>query len=103
MPTGAGALDWGVFAAAVIVTMAFDYAIFGRTVHRVSFREATIRSVIWITVGVAFTGWVYARLGASHGIDYLVAYLVEKSLSVDNLFVFLVIFSYFESWARPTS
>lgn len=84
-----------MFAGAVLGTMAMDLAIFGRKAHRVSFREATIRSAIWIFVALLFSGFIYARMGPEHSVTYVVAYLVEKSLSVDNLFVFLVIFTYF--------
>ncbi len=88
-------LDWGVFAAAVVLTMLLDLALFGRTSHRISFREASVRSVLWIVVSLAFAGWVQHRMGSEKAVSYVVAYLVEKSLSVDNLFVFLVIFTYF--------
>lgn len=88
-------LDWGVFAAAVVLTMLLDFALFGRTSHRISFREASVRSVLWIVVSLAFAGWVQHRMGSEKAVSYVVAYLVEKSLSVDNLFVFLVIFTYF--------
>ncbi|MBX3130255.1 MAG: TerC family protein [Polyangiaceae bacterium] len=91
----ASSLDWAAFAGLVVGTMALDLAIFGRGAHRVSFREATIRSVLWIAVGLGFTVWVQQRLGTDKAVTYLVAYLVEKSLSIDNLFVFLVIFTYF--------
>ena len=92
----AAMLDWGVFAGVVLVTMLADTLIFGRGAHRVSFREASIRSVIWIAVALLFTIWIQQRLGTEKSVSYLVAYLVEKSLSVDNLFVFLVIFTYFK-------
>ncbi len=92
----AAMLDWGVFAGIVLVTMLADTLIFGRSAHRVSFREASIRSVIWIAVALLFAIWIQQRLGTEKSVSYLVAYLVEKSLSVDNLFVFLVIFTYFK-------
>jgi len=95
MLTSAGALDWLVFAGVVLATLALDVALFGRSGHYMSFREATARSAMFVIVGLGFTGWVYARLGRDDGIAYVVAYLVEESLSVDNLFVFLVIFTYF--------
>ncbi|MEZ4224350.1 MAG: TerC family protein [Polyangiaceae bacterium] len=91
----ASILDWGVFLGVVLGTILLDVAVFGRKTHRVSFREASIRSVVWITVSLLFAGWIYHRLGAEKSVSYVVAYLVEKSLSVDNLFVFLVIFTYF--------
>ncbi len=94
MPTGLQ--HWGVFAACVLGTTLVDALVFGRGSHRVSFREATAKSVLWVSLGLLFTLYVYFWVGAQQGTDYLVAYLVEKSLSVDNLFVFLVVFSYFQ-------
>jgi tellurite resistance protein TerC len=88
-------LDWFVFAAAVVGAMVLDSVFFGRQAHAIKFREAALKSLLWVAVGLGFTGYVYAAVGHQQGIDYLVAYLVEKSLSVDNLFVFLVVFEYF--------
>lgn len=87
-------LDWGVFAAVVLGLMTVDLLIFGRTKH-MSFREAAVRSSMCIAVGLGFAGYVYFRMGGNASLLYLTAYLVEESLSVDNLFVFLVLFSYF--------
>jgi tellurite resistance protein TerC len=95
MLSSAGLLDWAVFVAAVFGTMVLDVVLFGRGAHAMSFREATLRSVLWVFAGVAFTLFVYTRLGSESATSYIVAYLVEKSLSVDNLFVFLVVFAYF--------
>jgi tellurite resistance protein TerC len=87
-------LDWGVFAAAVLGLMVVDFALFGRSKH-MSFREAAVRSVMCLVVGFGFAGFVYARMGTNASLLYLTAYVVEESLSVDNLFVFLVLFNYF--------
>lgn len=87
-------LDWGAFAAAVVGLMTVDLLIFGRS-HHMSFREAAIRSLMCIGVGIGFSVFVYARMGKDPSLQYLTAYLVEESLSVDNLFVFLVLFNYF--------
>jgi tellurite resistance protein TerC len=87
-------LDWGVFAAAVLGLMLVDSLVFGRN-HHMSFREAVLRSLMCVSVGAGFGAYVYARMGANASLQYLTAYLVEESLSVDNLFVFLVLFSYF--------
>jgi tellurite resistance protein TerC len=95
MFTSGRALDWAAFAGVVAATMLLQLALFGRGVHRISFREALIRTIIWISVGLGFGVWVYYRMGSDAAITYVIAYLVEESLSVDNLFVFLVIFSYF--------
>jgi tellurite resistance protein TerC len=86
---------WAVFAGVVIATMALDVLAFGAKAHAIAFREAALKSLLWVAVGVGFTAYVYAAVGRQEGIDYIVAYLVEKSLSVDNLFVFLVVFEYF--------
>jgi tellurite resistance protein TerC len=87
-------LDWGAFAGAVLTLMTLDYALFGRTPH-MSFRVALLRSLMCVAVGLGFAGFVYARMGTNSALLYLTAYVVEESLSVDNLFVFLVLFSYF--------
>jgi len=87
-------VDWGVFAAAVVLLMTVDVLVFGRK-HHMSFREAGVRSLMCVGVGVGFAAFVYARMGANASLLYLTAYLVEESLSVDNLFVFLVLFNYF--------
>jgi tellurite resistance protein TerC len=88
-------VEWTAFVAAVATTMLLDRMMVGRASTAISFREATARSVLTITAALAFAGFVWARLSGDKAVTYLVAYLVEESLSVDNLFVFLVIFSYF--------
>jgi TerC family integral membrane protein len=87
-------LDWGAFAGAVVGLMSVDYALFGR-IQRMSFRVAVVRSLMCLGVGIGFAGFVYARMGADPALRYLTAYVVEESLSIDNLFVFLVLFTYF--------
>ncbi len=87
--------DWAVFAAVALGTLLLDRLLFGRSAHRVSFREASLRSLLFVTVGLGFTLYVNHSLGADRALAYVTAYLIEESLSVDNLFVFLVIFSYF--------
>src|SRR6187551_1393750 len=92
--TVATVLDWGVFAGVVLALMTVDFLVFGRN-HHMSFREAAMRSLMCVAVGFGFAGFVYARMGSEASIQYVTAYLVEESLSVDNLFVFLVLFNYF--------
>lgn len=87
-------LDWGAFAGAVLALMTVDYLVFGRA-HHMSFRVALLRSLMCLGVGLGFAGFVYSRMGTNASLLYLTAYVVEESLSVDNLFVFLVLFSYF--------
>jgi tellurite resistance protein TerC len=89
-------VDWAVFGIVVLLALVIDRALFGRAKSHISFREASVRSVFFITVGVGFSGYVYFREGLDAAVTYLLAYLVEESLSVDNLFVFLVLFTYFK-------
>ncbi|HEY4103000.1 MAG TPA: TerC family protein [Polyangiaceae bacterium] len=96
MSTSAGSLEWAVFAAVVIGVMALDIGFLGSSKRHMSFREAAVRSAFCIAAGLLFAGFVWWRLGRDLSASYLIAYLVEESLSVDNLFVFLVIFSYFK-------
>jgi len=72
-----------------------DLFAFQREAHAVSRREAAVSTAIWIGLGLAFTLVVWAWLGGSAASEYLTAYLVEKSLSIDNIFVFAIVFEYF--------
>ena len=96
MNTSAGSVEWAVFAAVVIGVMAIDIALLGKRGRHMSFREAVVRSLFNIAAGLLFAGFVWWRMGGELAQSYIVAYLVEESLSVDNLFVFLIIFSYFK-------
>jgi tellurite resistance protein TerC len=90
-----GALGWSVFAAVVVVMLALDLGVFHRKPRAPSFREAAFWSVVWISVALAFNGFVLVRFGSDRALEFLQAWLIEKALSVDNLFVFLAAFSYF--------
>ena len=92
-------LLWASFVLGVLVLVALDLGLFNRTPHRVTVREAGIWSLVWVLLSLAFDGFVWARFGPEPALEFLSAYLVEKSLSVDNLFVFLVIFRYMD--VRP--
>jgi tellurite resistance protein TerC len=85
---------WAVTIAAIVGLLALDFVI-GRNPHDVSIREATIWSVVYIGVAILFGVWVWQWAGADYGQQYFAAWLVEKSLSVDNLFIFLIIFTRF--------
>lgn len=85
---------WAVTIAAIIGLLALDFVI-GRNPHDVSIREATIWSIVYIGVAILFGVWVWQWAGADYGQQYFAAWLVEKSLSVDNLFIFLIIFTRF--------
>jgi len=90
-----GVILWLLFGASVGVMLALDLGVFHRKAHIIKVKEALIWSAIWITVALLFNLGIYFLLGSDEALKFLTAYLVEKSLSVDNLFVFLVIFSYF--------
>jgi tellurite resistance protein TerC len=90
-----GPLLWGVFAATVTVMLALDLGVFHRKAHVVGFREAAIWSLVWISLALAFNVLVYFHYGADRGLEFFQAWLIEKALSVDNIFVFLAAFSYF--------
>lgn len=86
---------WIGFNAVVAVLLAVDLGIFHRDSHEVGLREALAWSAVWIVLAVAFGGLVIHWFGLQVGLEYYAGYAIEKSLSVDNLFVFLMIFSYF--------
>ena len=85
--------DWIVFGMTMAAALAVDQAIFHRRTMRVSVRRALIESACWIGLSLAFSGWVYWSLGAHSGTEFLAGYVLEKSLSLDNIFVFLMIFA----------
>jgi tellurite resistance protein TerC len=90
-----GVLTWAAFVVLILLLLALDLFVFHREAHEVSFREATKFSIFWISLGLAFGVVVWAWFGPQAGGEYLAGYLIEKSLSVDNIFVFALIFTYF--------
>jgi tellurite resistance protein TerC len=86
---------WASFVVGVVVVLLLDLFVLHRTAHEISMREAAITSAGWIALGVAFAGVVWWTLGSTAAAQYLTGYVIEKSLSVDNVFVWAVIFSYF--------
>ena len=84
---------WAGFIAFVIAMLAVDLGVFHRKAHAVGFREALSWSLVWIGLALLFNLGVWWRFGAERGIQFLTGYLIEKSLSVDNIFVFVVIFT----------
>lgn len=88
-------LWWVVFNAFVIAMLALDLGVFHRKAHVVAIKEAIAWSGVWIAMALAFNVWITLQLGPQKGTEFLTGYLIEKSLSVDNIFVFAVLFSYF--------
>jgi tellurite resistance protein TerC len=85
---------WAVTIVGVLVLLVLDFAVTHRP-HRVSIREALGWSVFYIALPLAFGGFIWLRFGSGEGLHYLTGYLVEKSLSVDNLFVFMLLLAAF--------
>jgi tellurite resistance protein TerC len=91
---------WVAFNAFVVAMLALDLFVFHREAHEVRVREAATWSLVFIALAVLFGAGVYRFLGPEAGLEYFTGYLIEKALSVDNIFVFVLIFSYFRVPAR---
>ncbi|HEX9671548.1 MAG TPA: TerC family protein [Thermoanaerobaculia bacterium] len=88
-------LQWFLFLGFVFVMLALDLGVFHRKSHRIGLREAVFWSVVWTLIAFAFNGWIYLEYGGTPGLEFLLGYVIERSLSFDNIFVFIVIFNYF--------
>lgn len=86
---------WLLTVALIVGLLLFDLLTSTRKAHDVSFKEASFWSVFYIAVAIIFGAWVWGEFGSQFGKEYFAAYIVEKSLSVDNLFVFLIILTNF--------
>jgi tellurite resistance protein TerC len=89
------AWTWIALVAAITVMLVVDLLLVHRTPHEISIKEAAIESAVWIGIGLGFTGVMFSWQGAAAAGEYLAGYLIEKSLSIDNVFVWAVIFNYF--------
>ena len=87
---------WEAFIGGVVALLLLDMAVFHRKPHEVRTREAVGWTVFWISLALAFNAWIWHEFGQKQAIDFFTAYVVEESLSVDNLFVFLLIFQHFK-------
>ena len=88
-------LLWGGFIVFIFAMLAIDLGIFHRKAHVVGFREAAIWSFVWFVLAGVFTVGVYVQTGSQHALEFATGYLIEKALAVDNIFVFVLIFSAF--------
>lgn len=86
---------WASFGAVVIFLLVLDLGVLNKKDHRIGVKESLKLSAMYISFGVAFGGWIWYALGSKAGLDYLTGFLVEKSLSMDNVFVISLIFTYF--------
>src|SRR5687767_4302666 len=87
---------WVGFSVFILIMLSLDLGLFNRKAHSIKYREAWIWSGVWVTLAMIFSGLVFYYLGKQRGLEFVTGYLIELSLSVDNLFVFLLIFSYFK-------
>ncbi|MCD6019164.1 MAG: rane protein [Bacteroidetes bacterium] len=88
---------WIGFNAFVLLMLALDLGIFNRKAHLITIKEAMIWSGVWITLAMCFNALIYYWQGEAKALEFLTGYVIEKSLSVDNIFVFVLIFSYFKT------
>jgi tellurite resistance protein TerC len=88
-------VSWIIFVVAVGGLLSLDLFVFHREAKPVRMREAAVWVTVWVTLGLSFGGWIFLTRGATSGAEYLAGYLIEYSLSMDNVFVFAVLFAYF--------
>jgi len=91
---------WILFNCFVLIMLALDLGIFHRKAHEVSIREAISWTIVWIMISMIFNVIIYFWRGQDQALEFLTGYLVEKALSVDNIFVFIMIFAYFQIPAK---
>ena len=89
-------LLWVGFNLFVLIALALDLGLFHRKAHKIKIREAAFWSAVWIGLAMAFGYFVWHWHGSQRGLEYFTGYVIEKALSIDNLFVFLVIFRTFQ-------
>jgi tellurite resistance protein TerC len=90
-----GPAAWAIFGAVIIAMLAVDLGVFHRKAHAISFKEAAAWSLVWISLALLFNLFVFYKFGSDRALQFFQAWLIEKALSVDNLFVFLAAFSFF--------
>ena len=96
MPETIGSpLLWTAFTAFVLLMLALDLGVFHRTAHEIGHREALVWFLIWVALALSFNVLLYFQFGSQQALEFLTGYIIEKSLSIDNIFVFILVFRYF--------
>src|SRR6266550_2527173 len=95
-PSGSSTALWIGFSLFILFMLGLDLGLFNRKAHTIKHREAVAWSIVWVSLAMIFAGIVFWTQGRDLGLKFVTGYLIELSLSVDNLFVFLLIFSYFK-------
>jgi tellurite resistance protein TerC len=86
---------WIIFSVFVLGMLALDLGVFNRKAHEVHFKEALTWSFVWVALSLVFNWWIYHEFGKQKALEFLTGYVIEKALSVDNIFVFVVLFASF--------
>lgn len=86
---------WVGFNVFVLIMLALDLGVFHRKAHVVTVKESISWTVVWIALAMVFNVWIWQHFGPEKGLEFFTGYVIEKSLSVDNVFVFALLFSYF--------
>lgn len=87
---------WLLFGSVIFLVLVLDLGFFQKKIHETSIKEALVQSAAWIALALLFNVWIFFEKGQEASVNFLTGYLLEKSLSIDNLFIFLLIFSYFK-------
>ncbi len=90
-----GVWGWVAFNGFILAMLALDLGVFNREAHVIRAKEALIWTAVWILLALLFGAWIYVRAGPQSGVEYLTGYLAEKVLSMDNIFVMVMIFGFF--------
>ena len=88
--------EWSAFAGIITFMLFLDLGVFHKKSHTVSIKESLSWTAVWISIALLFNAWVYHSMGEQKGLEFLTGYVIEKSLSIDNIFVISLIFSYFK-------
>ena len=87
---------WIIFNAVILVLLFLDLTVWNRGGRVIPFKEALLSSAVWIALALAFAAFIHQWLGASKALEFITGYIIEEALSVDNLFVFILLFAYFK-------
>jgi tellurite resistance protein TerC len=86
---------WIIFNAGVLLLLVLDLGVFNRRAHEVSIRQAALWSVFWVSVSIAFNLWILHAHGGEKALQFFTGYIIEQSMSVDNIFIFILVFRAF--------
>ncbi|NDP22820.1 MAG: TerC family protein [Paludibacter sp.] len=95
-----GLYGWLGFLAFVVLMLVLDLGVFNRKSHEIKIKEALLWSAVWISLALVFNYGIYLVAGKEKALEFLTGYLIEKSLSIDNLFVFIMLFTFFDVKAQ---